>query len=59
MTRTEHEDLEGYAMLSVAGLLASGHDLTAQQIATRAFDMAAALQEEKLKRIGEKPGYED
>lgn len=57
MTRNEHDDIEAAAIAALIGLTAVG-GLGADHIATRAFDIAEAFQQEKLKRIGEKPPFD-
>jgi hypothetical protein len=57
MTRNEHDDIEAVAIAVLIGLLSAGG--TAQEIiSAKAFDIAEAFQEEKLKRIGEKPPFD-
>ncbi|MDG9891234.1 hypothetical protein [Pseudomonas juntendi] len=57
MKRSEYEDLEGYAMAVLIGLLSQGG--TDHSVApAKAFDIAEAFQQEKLKRIGEKPPFD-
>jgi len=58
MTRNEYEDIEGYATAAMIGLLAGGNKQSAQDLSVCAFNVAKAFQAEKLKRLGEKPGYE-
>ena len=58
MTRKEHEDIEGFAVAAMIGLLAGGSALPAGEVAGRAFDAAQAFQAEKMKRIGETPPYD-
>lgn len=57
MTRNEHEELESYALAAMIGLV-STNDYRPELVATQAFDIAEAFQQEKLKRIGEKPPYD-
>lgn len=57
MTRNEYEDTEAAAIAALIGLL-SNSGLPPDRLATKAFDVAEAFQQEKLKRIGEKPPYE-
>ncbi|MED7666842.1 hypothetical protein GXB78_06435 [Pseudomonas moraviensis subsp. stanleyae] len=58
MTRNEYEDAEALATVALAGLLARGTPFTPEDIASHAFEIAEAFQQEKLKRIGEKPPYD-
>ncbi len=58
MTRSEYEDIEGYAVAAMVGLLASKDERPAETISAQAFGLAKAFQAEKLKQLGEKPGYE-
>jgi len=57
MTRNEHECVEALAIAAMIGLLSHGA-IAPEQIATKAFDVAEAFQQEKIKRIGEKPPYD-
>jgi hypothetical protein len=57
MTRNEHEEVESYAIAAMIGLI-SANDDRPELIVTKAFDIAEAFQQEKLKRIGEKPPYD-
>ncbi|MBJ2270720.1 hypothetical protein JFT60_25410 [Pseudomonas sp. MF6772] len=57
MTRNEHEEVESYALAAMIGLVSAGA-LPAELIPSKAFDIAEAFQQEKLKRIGEKPPYD-
>ncbi|MGY2190533.1 MULTISPECIES: hypothetical protein [Pseudomonas] len=58
MTRSEYEDIEGYAVAAVVGLLAAKDGRRSEEISAHAFSVAKAFQAEKLKQLGEKPGYE-
>lgn len=58
MTRSEYEDIEGYAAAAMVGLLAGQDRRRSEDIADQAFSLAKAFQAEKLKQLGEKPGYE-
>lgn len=58
MKRNEYEDLEAVAIAAMIGLVSQG-GLTPDTIAVKAFDVAEAFQQEKMNRIGEKPGYDD
>ncbi|MBK5343863.1 hypothetical protein JFU48_21040 [Pseudomonas sp. TH49] len=57
MTRNEHEEVESYALAAMIGLI-SAKDDRPELVAAKAFDIAEAFQQEKLKRIGEKPPYD-
>lgn len=57
MTRNEHEEIESYALAAMIGLASFG-GVSAELIPSKAFDIAEAFQQEKLKRIGEKPPYD-
>jgi hypothetical protein len=57
MTRNEHDDIETLATAAFVGLLIGG-TTPADQVAAKAFDYAEVFQQEKLKRIGEKPPYD-
>ena len=57
MTRAEHDDLEGYAMAVLIGLLSQG-GTDVDLAPAKAFDIAEAFRQEKLKRIGEKPPFD-
>lgn len=57
MTRNEHEEVESYALAAMIGLI-SANDDRPELVAAKAFDIAEAFQQEKLKRIGEKPPYD-
>ena len=57
MTRNEHEEVESYAIAAMIGLIPA-NDGRPELVATKAFDIAEAFQQEKLKRIGEKPPYD-
>jgi hypothetical protein len=57
MTRNEHEEVESYALAAMIGLLSAGA-VPPDIIPSKAFDIAEAFQQEKLKRIGEKPPYD-
>lgn len=58
MTRQDHEDLEGYALAAMVGLLSNGGAGAPAQTALQSFDYAEALLAEKKKRLGDKPGYD-
>ena len=58
MTRSEYEDIEGYAVAAMVGLLAGKDERPVEALSTQAFSMAKAFQAEKVKQFGEKPGYE-
>lgn len=58
MTRNEYEDVEAFAAVALAGLLARSTPYTPEDIASEAFEIAEAFQKEKMKRIGEKPPYD-
>jgi hypothetical protein len=55
MTRNEYDDIEGVAIAALLGLLSGGER---ELVASKAFDIAEAFQQEKLKRIGDKPPYD-
>jgi len=57
MTRNEHEEIESYALAAMIGLMSLG-GVSPELIPSKAFDIAEAFQQEKLKRIGEKPPYD-
>ncbi|WP_177447947.1 hypothetical protein [Pseudomonas sp. Irchel s3f19] len=57
MKRAEYEDLEGYAMAVLIGLLSQG-GTDHNEAPAKAFDIAEAFQQEKLKRIGDKPPFD-
>lgn len=57
MTREDYDDVEGFAAIAFAGLIASGKIFGPEDIAKVAFDHAEALLAEKKKRLGEKPDY--
>jgi hypothetical protein len=57
MTRNEHDDIEAVAVAALIGLLPGGN-LTLEQVAVKAFDAAEAFQQEKKKRIGDKPPFD-
>ena len=57
MTRNEHEEIESYALAAMIGLI-SANDDRADLVAAKAFDIAEAFQQEKLKRVGERPPYD-
>ncbi len=57
MTRNEHEEVESYAIAAMIGLIPD-NDGRPELVVTKAFDIAEAFQQEKLKRIGEKPPYD-
>lgn len=54
MTRNEHEEVESYALAAMIGLVSFG-GVSPELIPSKAFDITEAFQQEKLKRIGEKP----
>lgn len=56
MTRNEYEELESYAIAAMIGLISSNDSLP-ERVSAQAFDIAEAFQNEKLKRIGEKPPF--
>ncbi len=58
MTRSEYEDIEGYAVAAMVGLLAGKDERPVETLSTQAFSMAKAFQAEKVKQLGDKPGYE-
>lgn len=58
MTRNEHDEIETLATAALVGLLARENPFTPEQIASDAFEVAKAFQQEKLKRIGEKPPFD-
>ncbi|MEB0133447.1 hypothetical protein [Pseudomonas sp. CCI2.4] len=58
MKRTDHDDLEGFAVAAMIGLLAAGSGVPLEKIATKSFDMAEAFQKERLQRLGEKPPHD-
>ena len=57
MMRNEHEEIESYALAALIGLVSFG-GVSPELIPSKAFDIAEAFQQEKLKRIGEKPPYD-
>lgn len=57
MTRNEHEEVENYALAAMIGLVSAG-SVPPELIASKAFDIAEAFQQEKLKRIGDKPPFD-
>jgi hypothetical protein len=57
MTRNEHDDIEAMALAAMIGLLSAG-SVPKADVSAQAFDIAEAFQQEKLKRIGEKPPFD-
>jgi hypothetical protein len=57
MTRNEHDEIESVALVAMAGLLSHG-SVPQEDIAAKAFDIAESFQQEKAKRIGDKPPYD-
>ncbi|WP_458736968.1 hypothetical protein [Pseudomonas chlororaphis] len=57
MTRNEHEEVESYAIAAMIGLISAG-GVPPELVASKAFDIAETFQQEKLKRIGEKPPFD-
>ena len=58
MTRNEYDDIESAAAIALMGLLSHGA-VPKESLPAAAFDIAEAFQKEKMKRIGERPGYDN
>ncbi|MDX0622858.1 hypothetical protein GOD54_23450 [Sinorhizobium medicae] len=56
-TRQDYEDVEGFAVVAMAGIAASGKVYAHDELASQSFDMAEAMLAEKKNRLGKKPPY--